>query len=89
LSQFSGCNPGLTGTLIVNAHSPDDIKDAMDTALNMKLEVRRERLNIAYSYIEDQSTLKWSLGFLRDLKRVQLKNAKASANTKMEFLGFK
>ena len=53
LSQFSGCNHALTGTLVVNAHNPDDIKNAMDTAINMRPDERIERLRIAYSYIEE------------------------------------
>jgi len=61
---------------------------AMDVAINMKPDERKERLSIAYSYIEEQSTLKWALGFLRDLKRVQLNNEKAKLHTKIQFLGY-
>jgi len=69
LSEFSGCNRALGGILKINPFNVEEIRNAIDTAVNMSLEEREQRLNIAFSYINSHSTMKWADAFLKDLKR--------------------
>ena len=43
LSRFAGASAELSGALVVNPHDPEDITEALHTALTMSLEQRKER----------------------------------------------
>lgn len=69
LSEFSGCNRALGGTLKINPFNVDEIAKNIDLAINMCAEEKELRFKIAYNYISKHSTLKWAEAFLKDLKR--------------------
>ena len=69
MSQYAGCCRSLTGILKINPFSLEECMRSLDTVINMKESEREQRLQISFSYIENQSTKKWAETFLRDLKR--------------------
>lgn len=56
MSEFSGCNRALGGILMINPFNIEEITRSIDLALQMLPEEREQRLEIAYSFIEQNST---------------------------------
>jgi trehalose-6-phosphate synthase len=56
MSEFSGCNLALSGILMINPFNIEEITRSIDLALQMLPEEREQRLEIAYSFIEQNST---------------------------------
>lgn len=73
MSEFSGCVQALGGILVINPFNTEEITRNIDLALQMLPEEREQRLEIAYSFIENNSTQKWAAGFIADLKRNTIK----------------
>jgi hypothetical protein len=69
MSEFSGNNSSLGGILIINPFNVDEITKTIDIAMQMLPEEREQRLELAYSFIKNNSTQKWATGFINDLKR--------------------
>ena len=63
LSRFAGAAAQLDGALIVNPHSPDDIADAIDRALQMPLEERISRWRPMYDGVMKHDVIWWSKTF--------------------------
>lgn len=68
-SEFSGNNSSLGGILVINPFNVDEITKTIDVAMQMLPEEREQRLELAYSFIKNNSTQKWASGFITDLKR--------------------
>lgn len=89
MSEFSGCNLALSGILMINPFNIEEITRSIDLALQMLPEEREQRLEIAYSFIEQNSTQKWAQGFLSDLKRntIKLRQTESFSQNKLVGLG--
>jgi trehalose 6-phosphate synthase len=72
LSRFAGAARQLDAALLVNPHDPDDMADALDTALRMNPEERQERWQSLWRSIEHASPLGWGRSFLAALLRTVL-----------------
>ena len=55
------------GAVMVNPYSPDDISDAINTALEMPLEERMARYEAMIGTIRDDNVQAWTLRFCEDL----------------------
>jgi trehalose 6-phosphate synthase len=69
LSKFAGAAGQLTSALLVNPHDPDELAEAMDRALSMKLAERQERWQASWLAIEAATPARWGRGFLSALLR--------------------
>ena len=69
LSKFAGAARQLTAALLVNPHDPDELADAMDTALRMGLPERQDRWQTLWRAIEGTSASAWGRSFLAALIR--------------------
>ena len=78
LSRFAGAARQLGSALIVNPHDPDELADALDTALRMGLAERQERWQTAWRAIDGATPMAWGRSFLATLLRV---GSGAPANT--------
>lgn len=71
LSHFAGAAQQLEqdgrGAVMVNPYSPDDISDAINTALDMPLEERMARYEAMIGTIRDDNVQAWTLRFCEDL----------------------
>ncbi len=67
LSQFAGAACELKAALLVNPHDPDEIAEALETALSMPLAERRERHAEMMSVLRRNSLSAWRDRFLGDL----------------------
>jgi trehalose-6-phosphate synthase len=56
MSEFSGNNSSLGGILIINPFNVDEITKTIDIAMQMLPEEREQRLELAYSFIKNNST---------------------------------
>jgi trehalose 6-phosphate synthase len=72
LSRFAGAARQLDAALLVNPHDPDDIADALDRALRMSADERRDRWGRLWAVIGDASPLIWGRSFLAALLRSAL-----------------
>jgi trehalose 6-phosphate synthase len=72
LSRFAGAAHQLTDALLVNPHDPDAMADAIDTALRMELDERRERWRKLWKAIENRTPTLWGRSFLATLMRTTL-----------------
>jgi trehalose 6-phosphate synthase len=77
LSRFTGAAEQLTGALLVNPHSADDIAHAIATALDMPLEKRKARWEQMIAVVRDEDVTVWSDNFLRDLRGDRAEDASA------------
>lgn len=68
MSEFSGNNNFLSGILRINPFNIDEITKTIDIAMQMSPEERTQRLELAYSLIQNNSTQKWAAGFISQLK---------------------
>lgn len=71
LSQFAGAAEEMSDALIVNPHNPQDIADAIKTALEMPLAERRQRHDELYGHLEKHDVGHWSAAFLNRLLAVE------------------
>jgi len=71
LSQFAGAAEEMSDALIVNPHDPQDVADAIKTALQMPLAERRKRHEALYSHLEEHDVAHWSAAFLKRLLAVE------------------
>ncbi len=78
LSRFAGAARQLSAALIVNPHDPDELADALDTALRMSLVERQERWQTCWRAIDGATPAQWGRTFLATLLRV---GSAAPANT--------
>ncbi len=69
LSRFAGAARQLEAAILVNPHDPDDMADALDTALRMDLAERHARWNEMWQAIAPGSPLGWGRSFLATLLR--------------------
>ena len=72
LSRFAGAARQLGSALIVNPHDPDELADALDTALTMSLADRKDRWRAAWDAIKDTTALDWGRSFLAALVRAAM-----------------
>jgi trehalose 6-phosphate synthase len=66
----------LSSALLVNPHDADELAEAMDRALTMKLAERQERWQIAWDAIEGATPALWGRNFLAALTRSSLTSPK-------------
>ena len=69
LSRFAGAAQQLQSAIIINPHDPDEVADALDTALNMPLPDRQARWQESWAVIRDTSALAWGKSFVAALLR--------------------
>lgn len=72
LSQFAGAAEEMADALIINPHDPQDVADAIRTALEMPLAERRQRHEALYSHLEKHDVAHWSAAFLKRLLAVEM-----------------
>ncbi|MDP2121181.1 MAG: trehalose-6-phosphate synthase [Hoeflea sp.] len=70
LSQFAGAAEEMREALIINPHDPQDIAQAIRTALDMPLTERVERHQALYAHLEKHDVGHWSAAFLDRLRAV-------------------
>ena len=71
LSRFAGAARQLGAAILVNPVDPDEIADALDTALRMSRPERQDRWNACWEAIKDTSALAWGRSFVSALSRVE------------------
>ena len=69
LSRFAGAAKELTEALIVNPFDVDDMSDAMQRAITMPLEERRERWGAMMKTLEKNDISAWRDNFLSELEQ--------------------
>ena len=52
----------------INPSNVDEITKAMDTVIQLSDHDKLQRLQIAYNYISNNSTLKWAAAFIKELR---------------------
>jgi trehalose 6-phosphate synthase len=67
LSRFAGAAAELGGALLVNPHDPDEVAEALDTALAMPAEERQSRWRADREVIGRNSAAAWAEAFLHAL----------------------
>ncbi len=67
LSRFAGAAVELDAALIVNPFDTDEVADALDRALSMPLDERRERNAAMMAHLEDHDVHAWWNAFLAAL----------------------
>ncbi len=67
LSSFAGAALQLKDAVLVNPHSPDDIAQAIETALAMPLAERKARYEAMVTSVREENVQAWTADFLRDL----------------------
>ena len=69
LSRFAGAARQLKSALFVNPHDPDEMAEALDCALTMRLAERQHRWREAWQVIEGATPVAWGRNFLSALLR--------------------
>jgi trehalose-6-phosphate synthase len=59
--------PSLRATVIVNPHDPDDVAAAIDQAIRMPLDERKERHRALFTRVRERDAAAWRNAFLADL----------------------
>jgi len=67
LSHFAGAAAEMGGALLVNPHDPEDITDALHTAIIMPLAERQERWSQDYAALAKPAAGNWAQAFLTQL----------------------
>ena len=80
LSRFAGAAHQLGSALIVNPHDPDEVADALDTALNMSLGERQSRWQASWDVLSDASALGWGRSFVAALLRAAASGPEAAVD---------
>ncbi len=70
LSKFAGAARQLGAAILVNPVDPDEIADALDSALRMSRPERQDRWNACWEAIRDTSALAWGRSFVSVLGRI-------------------
>jgi len=78
LSRFAGAACQLQDAVLVNPHSPDDLSEAIRTALDMPLAERRARWERMIPTVRDDNVGAWANNFLNDLRKVERDAAELS-----------
>ena len=68
LSQFAGAAADLTEALIVNPYDADEVATAINAAISMGQEERRERHAALFSRVRKRDAAYWRASFLHDLR---------------------
>ncbi|MTI16784.1 trehalose-6-phosphate synthase [Rhodobacteraceae bacterium RKSG542] len=68
LSRFAGAAERMTEALIVNPHSSEEVAAALQTALTMPLEERRERWQAMFDRLCVEDAKAWANTLLKDLR---------------------
>jgi trehalose 6-phosphate synthase len=68
LSRFTGAAEQMTGALMINPYSADDIADALDQALSMTREERIARWRPMFESVRDHDVVWWRRRFLAALE---------------------
>ena len=72
LSRFAGAARQLEAAVLVNPNDIDDLADALDRALRMRLDERQDRWQSLWLSIADASPLNWGRSFIAALLRAAL-----------------
>jgi trehalose 6-phosphate synthase len=67
LSRFAGAAQQLTGAMLVNPYSPDEMAHAINTARIMPLEERRARWESMVACVREDTVQRWAETFCADL----------------------
>ncbi|MBS0561794.1 MAG: trehalose-6-phosphate synthase [Proteobacteria bacterium] len=67
LSRFAGAAGQLADAMLVNPHDPDEMSDALHTALSASLDARRGMWQRLWAQLGTCTARAWSRGFLTDL----------------------
>ncbi|XOD70290.1 MAG: alpha,alpha-trehalose-phosphate synthase [Sodalis sp. (in: enterobacteria)] len=70
LSRFAGAAKELTSALLVNPYDRDGVAAALDKALSMPLEERKNRYKSMISVLNKNNISHWRKSFLTDLKNL-------------------
>jgi trehalose 6-phosphate synthase len=74
LSRFAGAAQQLgcdgEGAVLVNPHSPDDLAQAIGTALEMPHEERKRRWEAMIGTVRDDNVQRWTANFTGDLAAI-------------------
>jgi trehalose 6-phosphate synthase len=71
LSQFAGAARELEGAILVNPYDPDEIAEALDTALSMRIEERRARWLTMRDAVWRNTAASWADRFLFALEQTE------------------
>ena len=63
LSRFAGAAAQLTGALLINPYSPDEMADAIEHALNMPRDERIARWRPMFDNVVDEDVIWWRKRF--------------------------
>jgi trehalose 6-phosphate synthase len=69
LSRFAGAAEDLEDALIVNPYSTDGMAEALQVAVQMPLDERKQRWRKLFDRVLDTSAASWSRRFLADLEK--------------------
>ena len=69
LSRFAGAAHQLDSSLLVNPHDPDELAEALDQALTMRLGERQDRWRSSWQAIETATPAAWGRCFLAALQK--------------------
>ena len=72
LSRFAGAARQLGAAILVNPVDPDEIADALDTALRMSRPERQDRWHACWEAIRGSSALDWGRAFVAALERTDV-----------------
>lgn len=68
LSRFAGAAEALREAILVNPHDPDELAEALDTALTMPLQERQARWQPLAEAVRRDSARRWGRSFIEDLE---------------------
>ncbi len=71
LSRFAGAARQLESALLINPHDPDELAEALDRALLMRLPERQARWRAAWAAIEKATPAAWGRAFVASLLRAR------------------
>ena len=80
LSEMAGAANELTDAITVNPQDAEDIVAALDRALTMPEDEQRERLVKMQSRLKKRNVRNWAAAFMKDLKRLTMKQDSKAAN---------
>lgn len=80
LSQFAGASRELTGALLVNPFSADEMADAIRHALTMPEEERRRRMARMREAVAEHNVYRWAGKFLSALTRFEFPETTPAGN---------
>ncbi len=75
LSQFTGASRELQDAIMVNPYDIEQMADAIHTALNMKLEERKERMQHLRGVIRERNIYRWAGNLVSTLNRIRISKA--------------